>query len=89
MSPGLDMSARFQHQYHVPPKALPGFPDARRVPFKNQRIRWKTPDSKILEWDYQHGEVEVYDKRGKHEGTADPNTGEMIKDPVPGRTTDN
>ncbi|KAA0991026.1 DUF6443 domain-containing protein [Dyadobacter aurulentus] len=76
--------------YHkMPPKVLPGFPGAKKVPSKNQRTRWVTPDGKILEWDYQHGDVEVYDKRGNHKGSADPNSGRMTKDPVPGRKTNN
>ncbi|UTA66876.1 colicin E3/pyocin S6 family cytotoxin [Emticicia sp. 21SJ11W-3] len=73
--------------YHVPPKTLPGFPDARRDKPKSGRARWVLPDGKILEWDYQHGDVEVYNNKGKHQGSADPNTGEMTKEPVPGRTT--
>jgi hypothetical protein len=41
-----------------------------------------------LEWDRQHGEVERYDPKGKHKGVYDPETGEKIKDPVPGRRTE-
>jgi len=76
--------------YVPPPKQLEGFPDARRVPSKNQRARWGLPGGNILEWDYQHGEVEMYDKTGKkHLGSFDPKTGQQIKDPVKGRRTDN
>jgi RHS repeat-associated protein len=74
------------YNYTPPPKALPGFPGAARAKPKGGRTRWKTPNGDILEWDSQHGDVEVYNKRGRHQGSADPNTGEMIKDPVPGRT---
>ncbi|MFY4696875.1 colicin E3/pyocin S6 family cytotoxin [Burkholderia glumae] len=35
----------------------------------------------IREWDSQRDEVEMYDKRGKHMGAFDPNTGE----PIPGK----
>ncbi len=74
--------------YTPPPKSLPGFPGAAKVKPKGGRARWVTPDGKILEWDSQHGEVEVYDKSGRnHQGAADPQTGEMIKSPKPGRTT--
>jgi hypothetical protein len=38
-----------------------------------------------LEWDYQHGKVEKYNKKGKHQGEYDPNTGEQTKPPEPGR----
>ena len=51
------------------------------------RARWRNADGRILERDSRHGYVEVYNKQIKHEGSANPNTGEMIKDPVPGRTT--
>ncbi|WP_246834018.1 colicin E3/pyocin S6 family cytotoxin [Pedobacter sp. G11] len=72
--------------YTPAPKELKGFPTAKRAPNKG-RARWKTSDGKILEWDSQHGDVEVYDKQGKHLGSASPETGQMTKDAVPGRTT--
>ncbi len=77
-------------QYRPPPKGLPGFPDATPAKSKTPngpgklRKRWKTADGEILEWDYQHGKVEKYDKRGRHKGEFDPNTGE----PVPGKGSD-
>ncbi|MCB4234350.1 hypothetical protein LDL59_02365 [Kaistella anthropi] len=61
--------------------------DAERVPNKG-RARWKNPDGKILEWDKQHGDVEVYNKNGKHLGSARPKTGELYKPPVSGRRID-
>jgi RHS repeat-associated protein len=76
--------------YFPAPKTLPGFPDASKRQYNPEsgRQRWKLPDGSILEWDKQHGEVEKYDKNGKkHQGSYDPETGEQIKDPVPGRTT--
>jgi hypothetical protein len=75
--------------YNTPPKILPGFPGAIRDTPKAGRARWLTPDGKILEWDYQHGDVEVYNKRGKHQGSANPYTGQMTKKPVAGRKTKN
>ncbi|MFJ9393117.1 colicin E3/pyocin S6 family cytotoxin, partial [Nocardioides sp. NPDC101246] len=79
------------HNDYVPaPSDLPGFPGARRdtpkTPKKGGglRKRWSW-QGKILEWDYQHGEVEMYDKRGKHLGAFDPETGDNIKGSVPGR----
>ena len=39
----------------------------------------------ILECDSQHGEVEKYDKRGKHLGAFDPKTGKQLKDPIKNR----
>ncbi|WP_222933882.1 colicin E3/pyocin S6 family cytotoxin [Amniculibacterium sp. G2-70] len=75
---------------HKPaPKKLPGFPDAEKVKSKDpNRTRWRNPDGKILEWDKQHGDVEIYNKNGKHQGSARPETGEIYKPPVPGRRID-
>ena len=39
----------------------------------------------FFEWDYTHDDVEVYDSRGRHLGSADPDTGAMTKPAVPGR----
>ena len=39
----------------------------------------------ILESDSQHGEVEKYDKRGKHLGAFDPKTGKQLKDSIKNR----
>ena len=42
--------------------------------------RWRCRERKRLyEWDSTHGEVEVYNLRGRHLGAADPVTGEIIK----------
>lgn len=78
--------------YVPPPKVLPGFKDAERVRGKTPvrgggglRARWKTKDGKIIEWDSQHGKVEVYSPNGKHLGEFDPVTGQQTKPPVPGR----
>src|SRR5438270_12155563 len=59
--------------YVSPPTTLPAFPDARparpKTPFPGgRRKRWKDPNRRIYEWDYQHGSVEAYDERGRHEG---------------------
>ena len=40
---------------------------------------------RYYEWDYTHGDVEVYDARGNHLGSANPANGEPTKPPVPGR----
>jgi len=73
------------HKYKQPLKILPGFPGAKyakgKTPYPGGiRRRWKTPDKKILEWDYQHGEIEMYDKKGNHLGAFDPKTGLQVKD---------
>ena len=75
-------------QYVPPPDELPGFPEATRTRSKTPikgggglRRRWKLPNGCICEWDSQHGEVELYDKRGRHKGAYDPETG----NPIPGK----
>lgn len=45
-------------------------------------------DRRYYEWDYTHGDIEVYDRRGRHLGSMNPSTGEMYKPPVPGRKVD-
>ena len=74
------------------PSSLPGFPGAQRAKPKTPvqgggglRKRWRFPGGCILEWDSQHGEVEKYDKRGKHLGAFDPKTGKQLKDPIKNR----
>lgn len=80
------------HSYHPAPKVLTAFPDAVRQKLKNsvqgggkKRIRWKDSKGRILEWDSQHGAVEMYDRQGKHLGEFDASTGEQSKPAKPGR----
>lgn len=75
------------HSYHPAPRGLTAFPDAqvtpRKTPIKGGgglRKRWKTRDGTIFEWDSQHGTVEKYNKRGKHLGEYNPETGHQTKD---------
>lgn len=73
-------------QRQIPPKTLPGFPGAQKVAPKTpvqggggMRARWQDGEGNIYEWDYQHGTVEKYNKRGKHLGEFDANTGAQTK----------
>jgi Cytotoxic len=51
--------------------------------------RWRSRERKELyEWDSTHGEVEVYNLRGRHLGAADPVSGELIKPARKGRRID-
>lgn len=59
-----------------------------RLKSKTHRRRWTGPTGQIYEQDTQHGELEKYNKRGRHEGSVDPKTGEIIKGPVKGRSTE-
>jgi hypothetical protein len=43
---------------------------------------------RIYEWDSLHGELEVYNNRGRHLGAVDAETGELIKSAVRGRRID-
>jgi hypothetical protein len=72
---------------------LPGFPNAKKAKPKTpvqggggMRSRWKDPDGKIYEWDYQHGKVEQYNKKGKHLGEFDAVTGQRTKPADPTRS---
>ena len=53
---------------------------------RSKRRRWLGDNNQIYEEDTQHGELEKYNRRGKHEGSVDPETGEVIKGPVKGRS---
>jgi hypothetical protein len=57
------------------------FGNCSTAPFQTDAVprRWKTRDGIIFEWDSQHGVVEKYNKRGKHLGEFDPETGEQTK----------
>ena len=73
-------------------KGLPGFPGSKLLPRKNgARDAWdlgKThpggdvdetiPKGWWGEWDSQHGEVEIYNKQGEHQGARNPETGDEI-----------
>lgn len=71
--------------YVPPPKTLPAFPNAVQTKPKTRvrggglLRRWKD-DEFIYEWDTLHGKVEKYNKKGKHLGEFDPNTGEQTKE---------
>jgi hypothetical protein len=55
---------------------------------RSRRRRWLGPNGQIYEEDTLHGALEKYNRRGKHEGAVDPDSGEIIKGPVKGRTID-
>lgn len=47
---------------------------------------WRSSDDKrYYTWDSLHGEIEVFDKRGSHLGSANAVSGKLIKYPVKGR----
>lgn len=76
--------------YIPAPRLLKAFPEAQLVKSKTRiqggkglRKRWKDLEGNIYEWDSRHGRVEKYNKRGKHLGEFDPETGEQINPPNP------
>jgi hypothetical protein len=79
------------YDYHPKPDLLPAFPSAKWTPPKTRmkggglRPRWKDNDKIIYEWDFQHGAVEKYNKRGKHLGEFDHITGAQTKPADPTR----
>jgi hypothetical protein len=53
------------------------------------RSRWKTDDGTIIERDYLHDTVEVYDASGpRHLGDFDPWDGRQIGPPDPARSVE-
>jgi len=53
---------------------------------KSRRKRWTNSRGQLFKEDAQHGELEKYNDRGRHEASVDPDAGEVIREPVRGRT---
>jgi hypothetical protein len=48
-----------------------------------------SPDgNRLFEWDGLHGEIELYNRRGRHLGVLHAVTGELVKPPRRGRAID-
>lgn len=61
------------------------FSDCEAIGAPNGEKRWRSKDGKsIYTWDSLHGEIEVFNKRGRHLGVLNPD-GVYIKDAVKGR----
>jgi hypothetical protein len=76
------------HRYTPAPANISGIPGLRRARPKTPvqgggglRRRWVDQDGNIYEWDSQHGTLERYDRRGRHQGEYDPTTGNQTKPP--------
>ncbi|WP_133680532.1 colicin E3/pyocin S6 family cytotoxin [Paludibacterium purpuratum] len=76
----------------MPPKPIPRpsiLDECTHLGAFNSERRWRSPDGeRLYTWDSLHGEIEVYNKRGRHLGVVDPVTGNLIKDAVRGRKID-
>ena len=52
----------------------------------NGERRWRSRDRRFYySWDFLHGEIEVFDRRGRHVGVIHALTGVQTKDAVRGR----
>ncbi len=70
---------------HLPSPRTPSRrPTQTRAIRPGRRKRWVDDEGNIYEWDYQHGAVEKYSKKGKHLGEYDAETGTQNK---PGDST--
>ena len=71
---------------HKPPPTT-GFVESLTRVHNRVPARWTNADgNRLYEWNTRHGEWEIYDKRDNHLGTADGDTGVLIKKAVRGRT---
>lgn len=50
--------------------------------------RWRDGNGLLYTWDSFHGEIEVYNRRGRHLGAIHAVTGQKVKDAVKGRQID-
>lgn len=74
-------------KYVPAPKRIEGIPGLRRAKPKTpvpgggnlKRKRWEDKKGNIYEWDSQHARLEKYNKRGKHQGEFNHETGEQTK----------
>lgn len=53
-------------------------------PYRGKTKRNEKGD-RYYEWDYTHGDIEMYNDRGEHLGSIDGITGEQIKPAIKGR----
>jgi hypothetical protein len=53
---------------------------------KGGQKRWRSVDGeRVYTWDALHGEIEVFNKQGRHLGSLNAVTGTLIKEAVRGR----
>jgi hypothetical protein len=83
---GLGLKVSRGAKYVPAPKEIEGISGLVRAKSKTSvqgggglRRRWKSKKGSIYEWDSQHGALEKYNKRGKHQGEFDHLTGKQTK----------
>ncbi len=47
--------------------------------------RWRGADGSLYTWDGRHGEIEAFNRRGRHVAVLDATTGDIIKPARGGR----
>ncbi len=52
------------------------------------KIKRNSKGTQYYQWDYTHGDIEVYNSRGEHLGCIDAISGAWTKNAVKGRTID-
>jgi hypothetical protein len=69
------------------PIPRPGFLDTcEYLGYSHGERRWRDRSAAVLyTWDDLHGEIEIFNLRGRHLGVADPMTGDRIKPARKGR----
>ena len=73
---------------HIPPPNSGFVDELESLGAPCRRRRYRSRDGRrYYEWDSQHGEFEVYNKRGQHLGVQDVN-GVFIKEAEKGRKID-
>jgi hypothetical protein len=84
-----------RESYIPPPRTayLDGFPGTFLVKPKTaftggKRRRWKDADGMIYEWDYLHGQIEKYSRRGRHLGDFEWPGGRQLGGPDRGRSVE-
>nr|WP_298115585.1 colicin E3/pyocin S6 family cytotoxin [uncultured Pseudomonas sp.] len=69
------------------PRPIPSIFDGLKVAMieSGRKVYYNAAEDVYYTWDALHGEVEVFNRRGRHIGVADPVSGLMIKPAVRGR----
>lgn len=72
------------------PRPRPSYLDGMQdLGFIHGNRLWRSPcGRRYYTWDSMHGEIEVFNQRGRHLGAADALSGEFVKDAVRGRKID-
>jgi hypothetical protein len=86
----VNASSRRREQNLAIPIPVPSIlDDCEYLGAYNGQRRWRSDGGKRLyTWDALHGEIEVFNARGRHLGAIDPVTGAWIKEAVRGRRID-